>query len=83
MAPTTFFHIFSVYFFNYLIKNPQTTSALTFLTHNISAIDGGFKAIYLQPKNYIPNFGVLIVTGSEGSKFGEKLMTSFMNGSKI
>ena len=27
-------------FFNYLIKNPQTTIALTFLTHNISTIGG-------------------------------------------
>ena len=27
-------------FFSYLIKNPQTTSALTFLTHIILAIDG-------------------------------------------
>ena len=35
MAPTIFFD-----FFNYLIKNPQTTIALTFLTHNISDIGG-------------------------------------------
>ena len=33
-----FFHIFSV--FNHLIKNPQTTIALTFLTLNISDIGG-------------------------------------------
>jgi hypothetical protein len=38
-APTIFFK-FSGYFFNYFIKNPQTTIALTFLTHIISAIDG-------------------------------------------
>ena len=35
-----FFQFFSIYFFNYFIKNPQTTIALPFLTHNISAIDG-------------------------------------------
>ena len=29
-----------VYFFNHFIKNPQTTIALTFLTHTISDIDG-------------------------------------------
>ena len=33
-----FFHIFSMFFFNYLVKNPQTTLALTFLTNNISDI---------------------------------------------
>ena len=35
-----FFQTFSIYFFNYLIKNPQITIALPFLTHNISAIGG-------------------------------------------
>ena len=39
-APMIFFHIFSIYFFNYSIKNPQTTNAPTFLTHNISAVGG-------------------------------------------
>ena len=41
MAPTMFFK-FSVYiyFLNYFIKNPQTTIALPFFTHNISAIGG-------------------------------------------
>ena len=34
------FQTFSIYFFNYFIKNPQTTMALPFLTHNISAIGG-------------------------------------------
>ena len=34
-----FFHIFSKFFDN-IIKNPQTTIALTFLTHIISGIDG-------------------------------------------
>ena len=29
-----------VYFFNHFIKNPQTTSALTFLTYIISAVGG-------------------------------------------
>ena len=35
-----FFQTFSIYFFNYFIKNPQTTIAPTFLTHIISAIGG-------------------------------------------
>ena len=35
-----FFQTFSIYFLNYFIKNPQTTNALPFLTHNISAIGG-------------------------------------------
>ena len=35
-----FFQSFSICFFNYFIKNPQTTIALTFLTHIISAIGG-------------------------------------------
>ena len=30
----------TIYFFNHFIKNPQTTNALTFLTHNNSAIRG-------------------------------------------
>jgi hypothetical protein len=39
--PRFFFHIFSIFFFlKYLIKNPQTTIPLTFLTHNISDIGG-------------------------------------------
>ena len=32
-----FFQTFSIYFFNYFIKNPQTTIALPFLTHNVLA----------------------------------------------
>ena len=39
-APMIFFHIFSIIFFNYLIKKPQTTNALTFLTNIILAIGG-------------------------------------------
>ena len=35
-----FFQIFRMYFLNCFIKNPQTTIALTFLTHIISAIGG-------------------------------------------
>jgi hypothetical protein len=35
-----FFQTFSIFIFNYFIKNPQTTIALPFLTHNISAIGG-------------------------------------------
>ena len=40
-----FFHIFSTYFFDYLIKNPQITNALTFLRHDISGI-GGVKTVH-------------------------------------
>ena len=39
-----FFQTFSIYFFNYFIKNPQTTIALTFLTHIISGIGGVLHA---------------------------------------
>ena len=39
-APTFCFQIFRTYFFNHFIKNPQTTIALTFLTHIISDIGG-------------------------------------------
>ena len=40
MATMIFFQIFRIYSFNYFIKNPQTTIALTFLTHIISTIGG-------------------------------------------
>ena len=40
MAPTFLFRIFRIFYSNYFIKNPQTTIALTFLTHIISAIGG-------------------------------------------
>ena len=39
-APTIFFKLSGYIFFNYFIKNPQTTIALTFFTHIISAIGG-------------------------------------------
>ena len=39
-ATTIFFQISRIYIFNHFIKNPQTTIALTFLTHIISAIGG-------------------------------------------
>ena len=35
-----FFQIFRIWFFKDFIRNPQTTIALTFLTHIISDIDG-------------------------------------------
>ena len=35
-----FFQTFSIFFLDYFIKNPQTTIALPFLTHNMSAIGG-------------------------------------------
>ena len=38
--PRFLFHIFRIFFFNYFIKNPQTTIAPKFLTHIISAIGG-------------------------------------------
>jgi hypothetical protein len=45
-----FFQTFSIYFFNYFIKNPQTTIALPFLTHNISAIGGVvYVAVVIRP----------------------------------
>ena len=40
MAPTIIFSILQDIFFNHIIKNPQTTIALTFLTHINSGIDG-------------------------------------------
>jgi hypothetical protein len=41
-APMIFFIFSAHFFFDYLIKNPQTTIAPTLLTHNISGI-GGIK----------------------------------------
>ena len=38
-----FFSYFQHIFLNYLIKNPKTTIALTFLTHIISATGGVFS----------------------------------------
>ena len=38
-----FFQNFRICFFKDFIKNPQTTIALTFLTHIISGIDGVYK----------------------------------------
>ena len=35
-----FFLTFSIFFQDYFIRNPQTTIALPFLTHNISTIGG-------------------------------------------
>ena len=35
-----FFQTFSIHFSNYFMKIPQTTIALPFLTHNVSAIGG-------------------------------------------
>jgi hypothetical protein len=42
-----YFHIFSMFFSNCLIKNPKTTIALTFLTHNISGMGGVASFPYL------------------------------------
>ena len=41
-----FFQIFRIGFFKDFIKNPQTTIALTFLTHIISGIDGVFRIAF-------------------------------------
>ena len=38
-----FFQIFRIGLFKDFIKNPQTTIALTFLTHIISGIDGVYR----------------------------------------
>ena len=43
-----FVQIFRIFFLNYFIKNSQTTIALTFLTHIISAIGGVNRKIYLM-----------------------------------
>ena len=50
-APMIFFHIFSIHFFNYFIKHPQTTNALTLLTHNISAIGGVLRESRAEGSN--------------------------------
>ena len=42
-----FFQIFRICFFKDFIKNPQTTIALTFLTHIISDIDGVMRLVKL------------------------------------
>ena len=48
-APTIFFHIFSIYFFNYYGSYPENTNAPSFLTHNISAVGGvGSKSLNLE-----------------------------------
>ena len=41
-----FFQTFSIYVYGHFIKNPQTTIALPFLTHNISAIGGVYSIIH-------------------------------------
>ena len=50
MAPKIFFHIFSIFLKNYLMKKPQTTNTLTFLTHIILAIGG---VISFHPRQYV------------------------------
>ena len=45
--PRFFSHIFSISFLIILLRNPQTTNSLTFLTNNISAI-GGVNRILLN-----------------------------------
>ena len=41
-----FFQTFSIYFLNHFIKNPQTTIALPFLTHDISVIGGVYTMCF-------------------------------------
>ena len=50
-----FFQIFRIFFSNYFIKNPQTTMALTFLTHIISEIGGVTYYILLRVKTGLKN----------------------------
>ena len=42
-----FFQNFSIFFKDYFIRNPQTTIALPFLTHNISATGGVCSVVSL------------------------------------
>ena len=50
-----FFQTFSIVFLNYFIKNPQTTIALPFLTHNISAIGGVHSYLQSRVKYLVRN----------------------------
>ena len=45
-----FFQNFRICFFKDFIKNPQTTIALTFLTHIISGIDGVYTDVIFMKK---------------------------------
>ena len=47
MAPTIFSYFQHIFLYN-LIKNPQITIALTFLTHNISGIGGVITTQWLN-----------------------------------
>ena len=64
MAPTIFSQIFRIIYF---IKNPQTTIALTFLTHIISTIGGVVPVIALISEVF-PAF-VYPITATEGILF--------------
>ena len=54
MAPKIFFIFSTYFFFDNFIKNPQTTKALTFLTHIILAISGVVSILLKKKKNSIP-----------------------------
>ena len=73
-----FFQIFRICFFKDFIKNPQTTIALTFLTHIIFGIDGVPSFVLLPWKP--PGIPVLVFTSDplnsqilkgNSQKFGE------------
>jgi hypothetical protein len=42
----------------YLMKNPQTTNALTFLTHNISDLGGVRSMQYAICNTQFPDFSI-------------------------
>ena len=56
-APTIFFQIFRIWFFKDFIRNPQTTIALTFLTHIISGVDGVYHIIFIKILYYVLYYG--------------------------
>ena len=45
-----FFQTLSIFFLDYLIKNPQTTIALPFLTYNTSTIGGVKRPSFIFPR---------------------------------
>ena len=52
-----FFKLSAYFFKDHIIKNPQTTIALPFLTHNISAIGGVY--IYCDDSTLLWSLGLL------------------------
>ena len=56
MGPTISFKFSGYIFFHFFIKNPQTTIALTFLTHNISDTGGVESHLYTGASRNILSF---------------------------